>query len=106
MRLDYNFLSTSYMGVSQDKAQIIINGEVEMTDISLASISSDSFNRIAFGTTENDASSGKAYIDALGFSFDEDYEVGDNYNTYRECYYSNLNFEGDIIGSQPIGSAR
>lgn len=44
---------------------------------------------------------GKAYIDSIGLSWDENYKIGDNFDVYRPSFYGTYDWREDIIGKEP-----
>ncbi len=64
-----------------------------------SSVSVDSINYVCFGAKPY--ALGVAHIDALGYSWDPNYELGQNLDKFKESYYGTFDFRDDIFGSNP-----
>ena len=51
--------------------------------------------------TGSEYSGSKAYIDAIGYSWTNFYNVGDNQHVFIEDYYATFDFSEEIIGTEP-----
>ncbi|MFX1258835.1 MAG: PKD domain-containing protein, partial [Promethearchaeota archaeon] len=93
IRIDFK-VSGSYLGLPNNKFRAIIDGKFSPNyDFS------GPINYVVIGSFENTQT--KAYVDCIGFSWDQNYEVGDNYNYFQKCYYANHDFRYDVVGTNP-----
>ena len=46
---------------------------------------------------------GKSYIDSIGFSWDDHYNVGDNFEVYKSSYYGTFDWRYNTIAAKPNG---
>ncbi|MBY9008169.1 MAG: PKD domain-containing protein [Candidatus Lokiarchaeota archaeon] len=59
---------------------------------------------ISYMTIGNlEGSLGNIYIDSIGLSWDDEYNVGDNFNVYTPEYYGTYDWREGTIGSRPNG---
>ena len=95
VRIDFRGANGEYMGLADDKFRVIIDGEILSTTFDY---SGDSIDRV---NIESVVGTDVAYLDAIGYSWDSNYKVGDNYHPFEESYYASFDFRTDIIGLQP-----
>jgi hypothetical protein len=98
--LDITKISTyDYFGVLDDQFQIYIDGVPSYCSYSIADANANKITSIRFGAM--DKSIGTVHIDAVGFSWDEDYTIGSSFNILQDSYYGTYDFRSDIIGTNP-----
>ncbi|MFX1257221.1 MAG: PKD domain-containing protein, partial [Promethearchaeota archaeon] len=93
VRVDF-LTSGSYLDLPNNKFRVIIDGK-----ISAYHDFSSSINYIIAGSFENTQT--KAYIDSIGLSWDENYNVGENFNYFEKSYYGTHDFRNEVIGTPP-----
>ncbi|MFX1257243.1 MAG: PKD domain-containing protein, partial [Promethearchaeota archaeon] len=93
VRVDF-LTSGSYLDLPSNKFRVIIDGK-----ISAYHDFSSSINYIIAGSFENTQT--KAYIDSIGLSWDENYNVGENFNYFENSYYGTHDFRNEVIGNPP-----
>ncbi len=87
IRLDFRFTGApAYMGLNQHKYNVTIDG-INSGEIDIKSESSD-LNSFFLGTGTNCANV-KVYYDAIGYSWDPNYNIGDNLNEGLLLSYAN-----------------
>ena len=79
IRIDFECGSGNYLGLSADTWQIWIDGELFGSYDFRESFNRDDMDNLYFRTFELD-SGYSSYIDAIGYSWDPNYNIGDNLN--------------------------
>ncbi|MHA2182260.1 MAG: hypothetical protein ACXAAH_12655, partial [Promethearchaeota archaeon] len=79
IRIDFECGSGNYSGLSADKWQVWIDGELFGSYDFRESFDRDDLDYLYFRTFETD-SSYSSYIDAIGYAWNPNYDIGDNLN--------------------------
>ena len=90
---------SSCYGLKPAEFRVIVDGK-DFVHRSL-SATSNSISYVRIGAYE--LSLGKSYIDSVGFNWDENYNVGDNYQMYKPEYYATYDWRENVVGSNPYG---
>lgn len=90
VRVDFEHSTGEYMGLSQDTFQVFIDGELLCTK-SFASSNQVGSLRIGGGYHNADIDN---YFDAIGYSWDENYDIGDNLVEHSNAINKNLHYRG------------
>ncbi|KKM88131.1 hypothetical protein LCGC14_1261810, partial [marine sediment metagenome] len=102
VKIDFELTAGGYQGLAEDDYHIHIDGiHYGDYDVESAEVHAD---RFTFST--NDGDNGyTTYIDAIGYSWDNDYMIGWNREEWAFFgdYPAAYSFEGDDIGDDPSG---
>ncbi len=95
VRIDF-LTSGEYMDLDPNTFQIIID-EIESGLINFAGNEIERINVSA----DSDFAGIKAFVDAIGYSWDPNYKVGYNLHIFDKEYYGTFDFSGEIVGTEP-----
>ncbi|MFX1295857.1 MAG: PKD domain-containing protein, partial [Promethearchaeota archaeon] len=87
----------TYFDLTSKQFRVIIDGK--LSAIYSCDTNGKAIFYIRIGTLM--FSIGKSYIDSIGVSWDENYNVGDNYNVFQSSYYGTYDWRDNIIASNP-----
>ncbi|MBN1214778.1 MAG: PKD domain-containing protein [Candidatus Lokiarchaeota archaeon] len=105
VRVDFHIISSqipsdsSCYGLAVNEFRVSIDGSIfakkrfDPVDNPLSSVRIGTFEGL----------SKKTYIDSIGYSWDKNYNIGDNFNVYTPEYYGTYDWREGSIGSSPNG---
>ncbi|KKL17053.1 hypothetical protein LCGC14_2489410, partial [marine sediment metagenome] len=100
IRIDFSS-SAQYFDLTPNTFKVIINskdsGSLGFVGNDIQSMHMKNYNDEAFPAYVG----AKSYIDAIGYSWDKNYDIDDNYHRFSEEYYATFDFSNEIIGLEP-----